>query len=181
MPRGPKQKLQGCHPTTINLEDRHVDYLSKHGLEKSEFYRQYIDFCIKNESSQIEQLKIEIETEEREIQERINALEQKKLKLQELESEELIREATLQKKTELEITRNDIFESEYKVLIRHREICEIDFYKQAKIDFKFENIFETANWLLIKYSEININGKSYSESKIKTFLRYDDKNLARLW
>jgi hypothetical protein len=181
MARGNKPKLIGGRQTTVNLEARHYEYLEKHGLEKSDFYRRYIDSCIANESSEIDQLKLEITEDEVRIQYELNALQQKKLRLQELLDKELLKENEKQKAIELATRRDEIFESKYKVLIRYKEICEIDYYKNAKRDLDFENIFDTANWLLMKYSEININGKSYSESKIKNFLRYDEKNLARSW
>lgn len=60
MGRGRPTKLSGGQTTCVILEDRHRDYLTRHGFEKSQFYRDYLDSLINNEESPREQLVKEI-------------------------------------------------------------------------------------------------------------------------
>jgi len=91
MGRGRPEKLDGAKTTCVILEERHRDYLKRHGLEKSQCYRDYLDSLIKDEESPEEQLMREIEELEKEINEKTLLKHQK---------EELLRERRESKETE---------------------------------------------------------------------------------
>ena len=99
MGRGRPTKLIGGQTTCVILEDRHRDYLKRHGLEKSQCYRDYLDSLIKDEESPEEQLIREIEELDNEINEKIILKRQKEELLKERRAN---RESEIQKKIELE-------------------------------------------------------------------------------
>jgi len=99
MGRGRPTKLIGGKTTCVILEDRHRDYLKRHGYEESQFYRDYIDSLINNEESPEERLIREIEELDKEIKEK-NILKQQKEAL--LNERRVKREAEFQQHKELE-------------------------------------------------------------------------------
>lgn len=99
MGRGRPEKLDGAKTTCVILEERHRDYLMRHGLEKSQFYRDYIDSLIKNEVSPREQLIREIAEHRRRSQEEEMLAIQKETMLKEMDERE---EDEIIKQNELE-------------------------------------------------------------------------------
>lgn len=179
-PRGRKSFLKDRVATTVSIEKGDLEKLHERGIEISDLFRKSVKAALEEGDSPLEKLKTELEDIKNLIKDKTTEMERLETRIKEMEEENAIQVSKRLQIQDFELERENIFLNKYRKLIFEGTLCEIDFYGNVKKDFKFEDATKAKEWLLIHYKIKKDGDRSFTEERIKTFLRWD-KDLNHHW
>jgi hypothetical protein len=180
MSRGRPKQMDDRVTTSVSFEKHHMDIIKASGYGISEFVRECIELRIQTMRTPLEKLREEREQNIREIEERrILKLEQDR-RIAELEDELAMKNEEELKANEFFYQRIELFNKKFRKQIYSNQICPVDFYSNVRKELKYEDLSEAKDWLYEMYNQPQEGCRSYSEDRIRTFLRYDT-DLSRFW
>jgi len=179
-PRGRKSFLKDRVATTVSIEKGDLEKLHERGIEISDLFRKSVKAALEEGDSPLEQLKTKRAVINNEIDEKIKERERLDTRIKEMEEDNAVQVSKKLQIQEFELERENIFLNKYRKLIFQGTLCEVDFYGNVKKDFKFEDAMKAKEWLLVHYKIKKDGDRSFTEERIKTFLRWD-KDLNHHW
>ena len=178
--RGRPSFLKDRVSTTVSLEREDLAFLHEIDTNIAEEFREFVKFKRNQHKTTLEKLKAERDEEKKQAQEHILKWKRLNKLVKEEEEKETIKKSEQLQIIQFESEREQIFESKFRKLIFHSEICEIDYYRNVHRELKFKDPTEAKEWLYARYLIKREGEKQFKPERIKMFLRWD-RDLSRIW